>query len=987
MKRLGRLLLLLPLSMTGSASRADVGDGKRPLPAALSADYVKGLVWRSVGPANMGGRITAASVYEADPRCFYVATASGGLLKTTDGGTTFEHQFDRESTVSIGDVCVAPSNKDIVWVGTGEANPRNSVSYGNGVYKSTDGGRTWKHMGLAKNFQIGKIVIHPKDPDVVYVGALGRLYGSNPERGLFKTTDGGRTWRRILYRDDRTGVIDIAMHPTDPDTLLVALWERRRDGFDIYFAGDMPAPYHVDDPVVRFGPSAGLYKTTDGGRSFTRMTRGLPTSQLGRIGLDWYRKDPKVVYAVVDCENIGARGPLGKQKDPIFVGFGGEDTADGVRVTAVAPGSPASKAGLMTDDLLLALDKQPLKSLKALAAEIARRAAGEKAVFTVKRKEDTLDVVLTLTPRPSVGRGGASRPYERFWGGQQGNIQDKQGPDGHEYGGIYRSDDAGETWRRVNSLNPRPFYFSVIRIDPADDQNVFVLGIAQHRSKNGGRTFSADLGRGVHPDCHALWIDPKDSEHMLIGSDGGAYLSHDGGKRWSHLNTVAIGQYYHVAVSTKKPYWLYGGLQDNGSWGVPSVGLKAPGPTNRDAVMINGGDGFVCRVDPSDPDLVYSEGEQGHIIRRHLRTGAAAVIRPRPVRGKPYHFNWNTPFILSHHNPTVFYVAGNYVFRSLRRGEDLEMISPEITLSKRGSATALSESPRNCGVLWVGTDDGGLWVTRNGGESWVEVSSRLRLPGPRWVASIEASRFAEGRCYVCLDAHRSDDDRPYVFVTEDFGQTWTPLSATLPAFGSTRCLREDLVNPDLLYCGTEFGVFASIDRGARWTKINNNLPTVAIHEIAVHPTAGEVAVATHGRSLWILDVTALRQTTPASLAKKAHLYQPSPAILWQLRVSDDPKVRFVGTNPPPGVPICYTLGQKAGKVTVRVFDAGGRPVGSMIGPTRPGLHRVLWPGAGGVTKKNGKPESAELAPPGVYTVTLDVDGLLFRAEFRVEAGF
>jgi photosystem II stability/assembly factor-like uncharacterized protein len=964
------LVVLLPLSLAMPLAHAN--EGKPALDPALSGSYVKSLTWRSVGPANMGGRITAISVFEADPSCFYVATASGGLLKTVDNGLTFTHQFDTEATVSIGDVCVAPSNKDIVWVGTGEANPRNSASYGDGVYKSTDGGKTWKNMGLKATFQIGKILIHPRNPDIVYVGALGRLYGKNAERGLFKTSDGGKSWNKILYFDDRTGVVDVIMHPSDPDTLIAAMWERRRDGFDIYFDNALPAPYHVDDPIVRFGARAGLYKTTNGGKTFVKVTKGLPTSHLGRIGIDWYRKDPKVVYAVVDCENIGAKGPLSTHYDGAArTGLRVADGDAGVRVTEIVAGSSGDKAGLLVDDVVLALDKMAIKSFAAYSAEIAKRPVGDKVAFSIKRDAEMMSLTVTLTARPSLGAGGPQRPFEAYWGGQRANIQDKQGPDGHEFGGVYRSDDGGDSWQRVNSLNPRPFYFSTIRVDPSNDQNVYVLGVAQHRSKNGGKTFSGDLGKNVHPDGHALWVDPQDGSHMIIGSDGGHYATVNNGGRWERFNTVAIGQYYHVAMSNKKPYWLYGGLQDNGSWGVPSVGLKALGPTSKDAVLVNGGDGYVCRVDPADPDLVYSEGEQGAIVRRNLRTGAGAAIRPKPIQGKPYRFNWNTPFILSHHDPKIFYVAGNYVFKSLNRGDDLKIISPEITLLKRGSASALSESPKNASVLWVGTDDGGLWVTQNGGDDWIEVGKRLPLPGQRWVASLEASRYKEGRCYVCVDAHRSDDDTPYIFVTEDFGQSWALLSATLPAFGSTRCVREDVVNEDLLYCGTEFAIFASIDRGAKWTKINNNLPTVAIHEVAVHASAGEIAVATHGRSLWILDVTALRQTTAQTLAKKVHLYKPATTILWHLK-DDGAKPRFVGVNPPPGAPIYYTLGKHADKVSVKIFNTKGVVVGNMTGPTTAGLHRVLW---------TAEKDAVE---PGEYRVVLNADEQELASEIRIE---
>jgi photosystem II stability/assembly factor-like uncharacterized protein len=1010
----------------------------------LPADWTKALQWRCIGPANMSGRITAISVFEADPSTYWVATASGGLLKTTNNGTTFEHQFDREATVSIGDVCVAPSNRDIVWVGSGENNPRNSVSYGDGVYKSTDGGKTWKNMGLGATFQIGRIAIHPKNPDIVYVGALGRLYGPHPERGLFKTVDGGKTWEKIFYLDDRTGVIDIAMNPSDPDTLLVAMWERRRDGFDSYHGPGIADGYDGYDPIEKWGQHAGIYKTTNGGTSFRKLEQGLPTSKIGRVGLDYFRKDPRTVYAIVDCEKIGMGTPPKKvAQGDAFIGSAGEDAEPGAKITTIVEDSPAAKAGLMIGDVIRALDKKEIKTYEDLITEIRERNAGDKVMLKVKRDDQTKQIELTLGKRPDFGqkKGGfgpggpkEGRPYHAYYGGQKENVQDQQGPDSYQYGGVYKSVDGGESWTRINSLNPRPMYFSVVRVDPTDDKYLYVLGVAQYRSSDGGKTFKGDAGRSVHADGHAMWINPRDGRHMLIGTDGGFYVSYDRANNWDHLNHMAMGQFYHVAVCTKRPYWVYGGLQDNGTWGGPSVGLKGGvGPINEDWVSIFGGDGYQCAVDPTDPDLIYYEMQDGGMGRRHLKTGEQAQIRPKgmekgfgkgkgmgqaqpeakakegPKQEAPKHrFNWNTPIILSHHNPKIFYCGGDCVFRSLDRGNDLKIISPEITLTKRGTATALAESPKNPDVLWAGTDDGALWVSRNGGKEWANVMGRVGLPGPRWVATIEASRQAEGRTYVAFDAHRSDDDKPYVYVTEDFGETWKNISSNLPPFGSTRCLREDADNHDLLYCGTEFGIFASINRGESWTRISNNLPTVAVHEIAAHPTAGEIVAATHGRSLWILDVSPLRQIKPDSLKEKAHLYKPNTTVRWQM----DPahgrtNRRYVGQNPARGAHIYYSLTEPAEKVSFQVFDIEGKVLGKWTANTKPGLHRTTWdmtrPPEGQAKgeiekkvmegeKKGGKKggggggfgfggfafQGRRLAPPGDYRVEMDVEGKGYR---------
>ena len=1048
------------------------------------------LTWRSIGPANMGGRITSLAVFEADPTCYYAATASGGLLKTINNGSTFVHQFDKEATVSIGAVAVAPTNRNLVWVGTGEANPRNSVSVGDGVYKSTDGGKSWKNMGLKGSFQIGKIVIHPKNPDIVYVAALGRLYGPNEERGLFKTADGGKTWERVWFLDDKTGVMEIVMHPTDPDTLIIAAWERKRDEFDT-FVGDAKPPVGADPyaPVVTHGPGSGLYKTTDGGKSWKKLTQGLPKANLGRVGLDWHVKNPNLVFAVIDSERIGTglppsrgflgiamenspqgvriinvneKSPAGAAKltkgdillsmdgkdlkntsdllvamqshnpgDKITLGYQRGDKKETVEITlAVPPGmdkkllkrpslgiqvddseeglvitdvvdkGAADSAGLKTGDVLLTLDGTKLTSIQGLFKALTVRQIGDKAKITYRRGKDQKVVEVTLaTPSP----GSPGRPYSGgFLGGQRANVQDQQGPDGYDTGGIYKSIDGGDSWERVNSLNERPFYFSVVRIDPDDEKTIYALAVSLWRSTDGGRTFSADgVSKGVHADWHDMWINPKDSRHILGGTDGGVYVTYDRCANWEFLDHLALGQFYHVAVDTRRPYRVYGGLQDNGSWGGPSQTLRPSGPINADYQFVQGGDGFVCRVDPNDPDLVYSESQGGNLFRRNLRTGESKSLRPqtKPGVGK-LRFNWNTPFLLSHHNSHIYYAAGNYVFRSFKQGEDLKIISPEITRTKHGSATALSESPKNADVLWVGTDDGAVWLTRDAGKTWTNLTPRLvpklelgneaGLPGPRWVCSIEASRVKEGRCYIVFDAHRSNDDAPYVFVTEDFGQTWKSLRANLPA-GATRVLREDLQNPDLLYLGTEFAFYASIDRGASWFKINGpTLPTVAIHEIAQPTTANEIVAGTHGRSLWVLDVTTLRQLKPEHWKSFPDLFAPAPVTRWQLDFTHEGMFRtgtrhFVGQNPPRGATFDFLLGKKADKLSLKVIDPLGHLVRDIdVSKEKDaGFHRIAWDLSTNPPPKEdkGKPKKMPFTPfgqavkPGVYRVVLSADGV------------
>ncbi|WP_152050673.1 VPS10 domain-containing protein [Tautonia marina] len=945
-------------------------------PPALPVDptWIGNLQWRAIGPANMGGRIVALAVVATDPSTFYVGTASGGLLKTTNNGISFTHLFDRETTVSIGDVTVAPSDPNIVWVGTGEQNPRNSVSYGDGVYKSTDGGKSWTNMGLTESFQIGRILIHPENPEVVYVGALGRLYGPNEQRGLFKTTNGGETWEKVLELDENTGIIDAVMHPKEPDTLLVAAYERRRDEFD------------VGDPAVKFGEKAGIYKTTDGGQSFSRITEGLPTCKLGRIGLTYFRSNPDIVFAIVESERIGEGPKLPEGKQPALMGIQGEDSEVGAGLTAIRPDGPAARAGLEPGDVITAIDGSNVETYQDLIDILRSKHAGETVTINARRGDEGKTFMVTFDARRT--QEGPRLPFAASLGGQLENKQDEQGAEGFETGGVFKSTDGGDTWTRINSLNPRPMYFSKIRVDPSDEQRIYVLGVALHRSEDGGKTFTADGAQGVHADHHAMWIDPRDGRHIILGNDGGTYVTYDRCEQWDHLNHLALGQFYHVAIDPRRLYSAYGGLQDNGTWGGPVATRNGQGPTNEDWIRVGGGDGFRCRVDPDDPDLIYYTSQYGALQRVNLRTGERGSIRPPRSEGGRYRWNWNTPFILSNQNPRIYYAAGNYVFKSLDRGNDLRIISPEITRTDRGSATALGESPVDGEVLYVGTDDGKLWVTRNGGGDWTDVTEALGLPGPRGISTIEPSRFEAGRCYVAVDGHRNDDDNPYLFVTEDYGQTWEPITGNLRR-GSTRCLREDVKNPALLYCGTEFALWFSVDRGESWQSLNSNLPTVAIHEIAVHPTAGEIVAATHGRSLWVLDVTPLRELTEEVRNAKAHLYQPLPAVRWKREpIRGGTNRKFYGENPTTGGVLYYSLTEEAKQIALTVVDAAGQTVQPLNATRQPGLHRVVWDltrrPEGGRRFTAGRGSRGTPVPPGTYGIILEVDGEPFRQTIRVD---
>ena len=1338
--------------------RAESTTGKPSLPAAW-ADQT---AWRPIGPANMGGRITAIAVDEKNPSTWWAASASGGLIKTTNNGTTFEHQFDRQTTVSIGDVQVAPSNPEVVWVGTGESNPRNSVSWGDGVYRSIDGGKTWKNMGLEKTFQTGAIAIHPENPDVVWVGSLGRLWGENKERGLFKTSDGGTTWTTALYIDKNTGVVDVQVNRKNPNELLVATYERKRDGFD------------GNDPVQRYGAESGIYKSIDGGASFKKITDGLPTCKMGRIGIDYFDSDPNFVVAVIESEKI-AKQP---ETSP-FIGIRGEDADVGARLVDVTKDSPADKAGLKVGDIVVSLDGLVAMSWEGLLAEMRKHQAGDKIEVVVSRQREKIVLEVELAKMTEAMLKRENTPFNGTLGGQAENLQEQQGDAGFEFGGIYLSENGGDSWTRINSLNPRPMYYSNIQFDPIDRNNIFLCGTSLYRSFDGGKTFKGDGGTdGIHVDHHALWIDPANPRHMILGNDGGIYVTYDQMEHWDHLNHVAIGQFYHVGIDSNRDYNVYGGMQDNGSWGGPARGKTGEGPVNTDWLRIGGGDGFVTQVDPTDAAQIYYESQNGGMGRINLKTGEQGFMQPQE-RGQRFRFNWKAPFILSPHNSKIHYSAGNFVFRSLNKGSNPKRISPEITNSKEGAGSAISESPIADGLIFVGTTDGAVWMTSDGGNDWqplfyvpkkpptdpakdaekapaaspeeaessedqtnppvektaadlptdepvvnaeagdiktavkpsenpaavtptavsppvepaedlaaleddvtgdwsgvienenlpggrleftihvkkdeknqlsgtvesaqgdseitdgffdpdqqkisfeaeneafayalkgdltvdgmsgvvlvndgeleleftatrikeepkqedVEVAASKRetvqpqelkqeetqqeetkqeetkqeetkqeetqqeetkqeetkqeetkqeetesatepkpttvdapanavtgrwtgqlvsprgeqeltlnltmtandnitgtfestrgerditsgsfdpqtkqlsltlasdqfsmefsgalaeekytgnvdinggamtmtfsverqskvagaaepatesksptptkeykqptgdktlsalLPGPRWVSSIEASRFKRERCYITFDGHRSDDDGVYLFVTNDTGKTWASLKGNLPdSAGSVLVLREDIKNENMLYLGCEFSAWFSIDLGQSWTQIKGDFPTVAVHDFAIHPTAGEVVAATHGRSLWIGDVSVLRQVSAKTIAADAFLYQPQEAILWRRQPGrgDTGPRRFVGKNPENGTKLAYSLGKNASAVSLEIQDLKGETIKTFEAPNRQGLHVVNWTldqGQAGSSQRFGR-----TVAPGNYLVILKVDG-------------
>ncbi len=948
-----------------------------PAPSlGIAADQLSALEWRNLGPTNMGGRITNVEVVPQTPWVWFVATGGGGLWRTTNAGTTWTPVFDHYPTASIGDVAIAPSDPDVVWVGTGEENARNSVQWGDGVYKSTDGGDTFRHMGLAASFQIGHIAIHPTDADVVFVAALGRLWGRNPERGLFRTRDGGDTWEHVLAIDDRTGCIDVRIDPQNPRVVYAVSYERWRDEFD------------SNDPAQRFGDGSGLWRSDDGGDHWQRLSDGLPTCRWGRAGIDLYAANPATVFAIIETERSGwadgeRRSPPDEEDadaDRGYVGVLGGDGAPGARLDLVTKGGPAAQAGLASGDVIVRIGDDEIGSWEDAAEQFGASTAGDRATLVVRRGEQQLEVELTYGERPGLRRRGPPStapggPNAGRLGGQNANVQDSQGERGFETGGVFRSDDRGQTWRRLNSLTERPFYYSVIRVDPRDDQRLYSVGVQLYGSHDGGSDFQP-INRGIHVDFHDVWIDPTSSGHLLAACDGGLNETRDGGRTWEIVDNLPIGQFYHAGVDQSVPYRVFGGLQDNGTWGGPSRTSFREGITAADWFKIYSGDGFRAHADPLDPDTVYATSQNGNIGRVDLRTGRSTrVDRPRGAGA----FNWDTPFFLSPHNSRVLYFAGAHAHRSVDRGgASRQLTSDPLGLSARGTATAMAESPVEAGVLFVGTDDGALWRSVDDGRQWEELHARLpHAGGPRYVSSITASAHDADRVYVTLDGHRSDDFSSHVYVSGDRGATWQSLADTLPD-APCHILVEDPTREDLLFLGTEFGCWVSLDRGAAWLPLGSKLPTVAVRDLAIQDRDADLVAATHGRGLWVVDIAPLRQLDAEVAAEDIHLLTPAPAILWRTRSRSLTGNRdWRASNPPAGATIYLWLrATPSAAPTVEILDIEGQSLARLEGAASAGLQRLQWdPSGRSGGRRRGRSPGPRPAPatPGSYTAVLRLD--------------
>jgi photosystem II stability/assembly factor-like uncharacterized protein len=799
----------------------------------ITSDAFGALRARAIGPATMSGRIMAVEGVPEDPLTIYVGAASGGVWRSKDGGVTFQPIFDRH-TQSIGDVKVDPHDPKTIWVGTGESRTRNSVSIGDGVYVSRDGGDTWEHLGLAKSERIARVVLDPKRKDVVWVCAAGPLWSSGEERGVFRSDNGGKSWERVLFVDPDTGCSDLAIDPQDPDVLYAGTWTFRRYP-DFFRSG---------------GSGSGLWKTVDGGKSWKRLEQGIPVGEKGRIAVAVAPTRPNRIYALVEL---------------------------GERNTA-----------------------------------------------------------------------------------------------------LFRSDDAGASFVEVNrsfNIQVRPFYFAAIVVDPVDFNRVYKPGLTLTVSTDGGKSFTSPFlgegfGSGPHSDHHDLWIDPRVPTRLLLATDGGLYRSENRGATWSFLKNLPIGQFYKVDVDDQDPYRIYGGLQDNASWVGPSESWG--GIQNSDWLPISGGDGFATVPDAEDPQIVYTTIQGGRATRVDLRTGEAKDIQPQPRAGEPeLRFNWNTPIERSRHDPRTIYMGAQYLFRTRDRGESWERISPDLTTndpqrqrqkqsgglsidnsSAENNTTiyAIAESPFSADEIWVGTDDGLIQLTRDGGKTWTEVGQRIPgLPRGTWVSSIEVSRHVPGTAYVTIDDHRRGDFRPQLYRTRDWGQSWESLASD-PIEGYAWVIKEDPVRPEILYLGTEWGLWVTLDGGEHWARFESGLPKrVAVHDLAFQEREHSLVIATHGRGIYILDdLRPLRQLSAELMQQDVALLETPPVRL-RMRPAigswfggDD---EFVGSNPPQDGEIFYWLKKRHlfGDLKVEIRNAAGELVASLPGSKRVGLNRVSWP--------------------------------------------
>lgn len=895
----------------------------------------KHLKWRSAGPEFHGGRISSIALDPRDPFVIYVAAGAGNLWKTVNNGTTWKPVFDHESTFAIGDIAVSQSNPDIVWVGSGEDLMARSSYAGTGVFKSTDGGKTWKNMGLHDSHHTGRIVIDPNNPDVVYMAAMGHQYSHNEQRGLFKTEDGGKSWKKALYISEKVGVTEVVLDPSDSNTLLAAAWERHRNPWN----------------NVEGGPGSGIYKSTDTGKSWKKMTNGFPDNKyVGRIGLSFSASNPNVVYALLDNQE-----PKPKAK---------QDTKKQLKKTT---GVTIIAVKQMSKDEFLKIDKKTLKAFLE-----------ENRVPVIY----TADVVFQMMEKGELTPAKLAQYLLDAYADRKLHETDVKG------GEVYRSDDKGETWKKVSKNYFQSFFstygysFCDIRVSPDDENNVYILGIRMLASKDGGQTFWHIGGKkNVHVDHHDLLIDPKNPDRLLNGNDGGLNISYDRGETWQKINNIPIAEFYTISVDMAKPYNIYGGTQDNGSVFGPSTHIPehgVPDPWQH----LGSGDGFFVFPDPGDPGTVYFEYQFGALLRKDMKTGKVTNIMPQAKIGEPaLRCNWMTPFIISKFNRLTLYMGAQKVFKSLDRGDHWHSISPDLTTNPGpekqgdvtyGSITTISESPFKPGMLYVGTDDGNIHITRNDGVTWEKISAGL----PKcWVSRVVASQYDEKTVYAAFTGYRQDDFKTYLFRSGDQGKTWASIAANLPQ-ESVNVIREDPKNKDILYVGTDLGIYISLDKGASWQSLCNNLPTTPVHDLVIHPRENELVIGTHGRGAYILDAQPLQTYKAKTTGKNAHLFDIRPVPLPQYRENGEwatEKHRnafiYYYLEQPLPVEITITEEQKENKEKTKTEP---KVIKTLKGTAEKGINCAIWDLTrdGGSELGQGFATSGLYVNPGEYVVTI-----------------
>ncbi len=837
---------------------------------------------RSIGPATSSGRITAIEATYThtegnftDKRLtMYVGSAAGGIFKSKDNGTTFKAVFDKEKQHSIGCMALDPTHHDsVLWVGTGESNCRNSVSIGGGLYKTTDGGETWKLLGFEGVERISKIALDPHNPNTAFVACLGGLWGDSKERGLFRTRDGGKTFERVLYIDEKSGCADVAIDPENSNIVYATTWQFRRKAYSFNSGG----------------PGSGLYKSVDGGTTWTKLSKDIPTGDLGRIIVTIAPSKPNVVYAMIESKESG----------------------------------------------------------------------------------------------------------------------------------LYRSEDRGESWKKMSnaqSVTARPFYFSCLYVDPFNENRVYRPSFQLGMSDDGGKTFNGfQYGGGAHPDLHALWIDPINPQHLLLGTDGGVYRSYDRGGSWVKFRNLSLAQFYHISYDFEEPYNVFGGLQDNGSWLAPHR-IAGGGIQNRDWEPTGWGDGFWVIRDRANKDIIYFESQGGNAVRRYITTNESKPIKPYELPGeKKLRFNWSTPLTQSPTNPKTIYMASQFLHRSRNQGDSWERLSPDLTTNDTtkysaegsGGVTAdntsaenhctivtVAESPLDENILWVGTDDGNLQVTSNGGKNWTNVASNIdsSLPSGTWVSCVEPGHFEKGSCYVSFDNHTRGDMNSYVYRTRDFGKTWKRLNAD-SLRGFAHVVREDLVSKGLLFCGTEYGLYISIDTGSSWAQFKGNLPCTPVRDLQIHPRDRDLIIATHGRGAYILDdITPLRTLSPDAMSNELTILPNRPSMIrnesgfQEFGGSDE----FYGPSPDGNAQITYYLKARhlIGDMKIEILNAKNEVITTLPAGKRKGINRVGWgmsmkPPKVATSQNTGGGDFGPTVLAGEYTVRITKNDKVYTSKLNI----